>query len=304
MDANPATAHLFIVNPLSGRALASLFSTHPPLEDRIARLRAHAPLASAGSGRRCGTQARGWGPAAVSLRRTRFPRDPAEAAAVPWARMIETSRLVKLYGAHAALARVSPDVPAGQVPTILGHNGSGKTTLVRLLATLARPTAGRGRIGGHDLIDERDDVRRVVAVVGHSTHLYDDLTPRENLAFAEALAGRRPDRGRIDTALGRRSASTARATARVRTLSSGSAAASPSRAPCSASPACCCSTRPSPGSTTTAPSASRTTSMPSRRRAAPRSVVTPQPRPALAIADRVAILVRWPHRGGSAAARA
>jgi len=40
MDANPATAHLFIVNPLSGRALAALFSTHPPLEDRIARLRA------------------------------------------------------------------------------------------------------------------------------------------------------------------------------------------------------------------------------------------------------------------------
>ena len=40
MDANPATAHLFIVNPLTGRSLANLFSTHPPLEDRIARLRA------------------------------------------------------------------------------------------------------------------------------------------------------------------------------------------------------------------------------------------------------------------------
>jgi heat shock protein HtpX len=43
MDANPATAHLFIVNPLSGRSLMNLFSTHPPLEDRIARLRAMAP---------------------------------------------------------------------------------------------------------------------------------------------------------------------------------------------------------------------------------------------------------------------
>jgi heat shock protein HtpX len=40
MDANPATAHLFIVNPLSGRALSNLFATHPPLEERIARLRA------------------------------------------------------------------------------------------------------------------------------------------------------------------------------------------------------------------------------------------------------------------------
>jgi heat shock protein HtpX len=39
MNASPQTAHLFIVNPLSGRALASLFSTHPPLEERIRRLR-------------------------------------------------------------------------------------------------------------------------------------------------------------------------------------------------------------------------------------------------------------------------
>ncbi len=43
MDAKPATAHLFIVNPLSGKALMNLFSTHPPLEERIARLRSMKP---------------------------------------------------------------------------------------------------------------------------------------------------------------------------------------------------------------------------------------------------------------------
>jgi len=37
-DARPATAHMFIVNPLTGGALRSLFSTHPPMEERIARL--------------------------------------------------------------------------------------------------------------------------------------------------------------------------------------------------------------------------------------------------------------------------
>ncbi len=39
MNADPSTAHMFIVNPLSGSRLASIFSTHPPLEERIAKLR-------------------------------------------------------------------------------------------------------------------------------------------------------------------------------------------------------------------------------------------------------------------------
>ena len=42
-NAQPATAHMFIVNPLSGRSLANLFSTHPPIEERIRRLRAMQP---------------------------------------------------------------------------------------------------------------------------------------------------------------------------------------------------------------------------------------------------------------------
>ena len=37
-DARPATAHMFIVNPLTGSSLMKLFSTHPPMEERIARL--------------------------------------------------------------------------------------------------------------------------------------------------------------------------------------------------------------------------------------------------------------------------
>ena len=40
LNATPATAHLFIVNPLTSGGLATLFSTHPPIEERIARLRA------------------------------------------------------------------------------------------------------------------------------------------------------------------------------------------------------------------------------------------------------------------------
>ncbi|MFP4475787.1 MAG: zinc metalloprotease HtpX [Desulfatibacillaceae bacterium] len=47
MNANPATAHMFIVNPLSGQSMAKLFSTHPPVEERVARLRGTRPSTEA-----------------------------------------------------------------------------------------------------------------------------------------------------------------------------------------------------------------------------------------------------------------
>jgi heat shock protein HtpX len=43
MSANPSTAHMFIVNPLSGKSLQNLFSTHPPMQERISRLRGVRP---------------------------------------------------------------------------------------------------------------------------------------------------------------------------------------------------------------------------------------------------------------------
>ncbi len=49
MDANPATAHMFIVNPLSAGTIAHLFSTHPPIEERIKRLRSMRPEKFLGS---------------------------------------------------------------------------------------------------------------------------------------------------------------------------------------------------------------------------------------------------------------
>jgi heat shock protein HtpX len=44
LEANPSTAHMFIVNPLTGRSLMNLFSTHPPIEERIARLKSMRPV--------------------------------------------------------------------------------------------------------------------------------------------------------------------------------------------------------------------------------------------------------------------
>jgi heme ABC exporter ATP-binding subunit CcmA len=108
--------------------------------------------------------------------------------------MIEVEGLTKVYGVQPALRSVSLAVPPGTILAVLGANGSGKTTLLRILATLARPTRGRGRIGGCDLVAEREAVRSLVGLVGHGSQLYDDLTAAENLAFTAGLAGLALDR--------------------------------------------------------------------------------------------------------------
>lgn len=57
MEASPATAHMFTINPLSGGGMMSLFATHPPLAERIARLRGGPSMGappSAGSGKNAG----------------------------------------------------------------------------------------------------------------------------------------------------------------------------------------------------------------------------------------------------------
>lgn len=73
---------------------------------------------------------------------------------------------------------------------LLGRNGSGKTTLLRILSTAIRPTRGGGAIFGHDLTARPDDIRPLVAYLGHDPGLYADLTATENLRFAERM--RRP----------------------------------------------------------------------------------------------------------------
>jgi heme exporter protein A len=97
---------------------------------------------------------------------------------------IEAKNLAHRYGRRWALADVSFSLAGGQVLMLAGPNGSGKTTLLRTLATAIRPDGGSATIGGFDVAREREDVRRLVALLSHASYLYDSLTARENLAIA------------------------------------------------------------------------------------------------------------------------
>jgi len=103
---------------------------------------------------------------------------------------IEAQNLARRYGRRWALADVSFTLPGGSVLMLAGPNGSGKTTLLRTLATAVRPDGGSARVGGFDVATEREDVRKLVALLSHASYLYDSLTARENLAIAADHLGR------------------------------------------------------------------------------------------------------------------
>ena len=96
---------------------------------------------------------------------------------------------VCLLGRFPALAGVDLDVAPGEVVLLSGGNGAGKTTLLRLLAGLVSLHEGEAEVLGHDLARDRRTHRRELALVGHETFCYDDLTVRENLHFAARSTG-------------------------------------------------------------------------------------------------------------------
>lgn len=94
---------------------------------------------------------------------------------------IEVERLARRYGPRWALAEVSFRVAPATVMMVAGRNGAGKSTLFRVLATAIRPDRGSVRIGGFDVVQHREDVRRLTSMLAHQNYLYDSLTAKENL---------------------------------------------------------------------------------------------------------------------------
>jgi ABC-2 type transport system ATP-binding protein len=102
---------------------------------------------------------------------------------------IETTGLVKHFGATRALNGVDLRIRQGSVYGLLGPNGAGKTTTIRILATLLQPTAGGATVLGHDVAREPDAVRRKVSLTGQFASVDEDLSGHENLVLVGRLLG-------------------------------------------------------------------------------------------------------------------
>jgi len=99
----------------------------------------------------------------------------------PSSPMIEVVDLVKRFGDHTAVDRVSFSVSHGEVFGLLGPNGAGKSTIIKILTTLLPPTDGRASVVGFDVTKQAMAVRRRIGYVPQALSADGSLTGFENL---------------------------------------------------------------------------------------------------------------------------
>jgi ABC-2 type transport system ATP-binding protein len=103
--------------------------------------------------------------------------------------VIQARELRKSFGQVQAVAGVDLEVLRGETFGFLGPNGAGKTTTINMLCTLITPTDGSASVAGHDVVRERDAVRRSIGLVFQDTTLDTYLTADRNLRFHAELYG-------------------------------------------------------------------------------------------------------------------
>jgi ABC-2 type transport system ATP-binding protein len=107
--------------------------------------------------------------------------------------VIEVENLRKTYGDLIAVDDVSFHAEPGAIFGLLGPNGAGKTTTIGCISGLLKPSDGRIRVMGHDVVHEARASRAKLGVVPQELALYEDLSARENLLYwgsAYGMGGR------------------------------------------------------------------------------------------------------------------
>jgi len=117
------------------------------------------------------------------------PRSGNGGPATAVAPAVSVDGLVKRYGELEAVRGIDFAVAAGETFGFLGPNGAGKSTTISMLCTLVKPSAGSARVAGHDVVSERDDVRRNIGLVFQDTTLDGYLSAEQNLRLHAELYG-------------------------------------------------------------------------------------------------------------------
>lgn len=120
----------------------------------------------------------------------------------PEAACLEARGLECIKGERLLFRGLELSLAGGRLLQVEGANGSGKTSLLRILAGLARPTAGQVLWNGLDIDEHRAHYHARMLYLGHLNGIKSELTAEENLRFALRLS-RRPSGLSVDEALER-----------------------------------------------------------------------------------------------------
>ena len=87
--------------------------------------------------------------------------------------VLELKQVTKRFGDFTAVDGFSLEVPRGELYALLGRNGAGKTTTLKCLVGLLRPTSGHVLVGGHDVVGQARQAKRLMGYIPDKPFLYE-----------------------------------------------------------------------------------------------------------------------------------
>ncbi|MDJ0858920.1 MAG: ABC transporter ATP-binding protein [Dinoroseobacter sp.] len=116
--------------------------------------------------------------------------------------IVSISNLVKAYaGGFTALDGIDLSIQRGEILALLGPNGAGKTTLISTICGIATPSSGAIRVGGHDVVEDFRDARRMIGLVPQELTLEPFEKVRDTVRFSRGLFGKPRDDAYLDQVL-------------------------------------------------------------------------------------------------------
>ena len=118
------------------------------------------------------------------------------------AAIIEIEGLEKTYDSGLqALGGVDLEIAEGEILALLGPNGAGKTTLISCICGLVTPSAGRVRVGGHDVLADYRAARSLIGLVPQELMVEPFETVMSSVRFSRGLFGCAPDDAYLERVL-------------------------------------------------------------------------------------------------------
>ena len=116
--------------------------------------------------------------------------------------LISCENIEKSFGRKKAVKGVDLKLYSNKATLLLGHNGAGKTTLCKIVALLSKQTKGKIFFKGKEVEGSvRNEYKRAIGYLSHSTFLYNHLSAYENLSFFARLYQVKEEEKKINSLL-------------------------------------------------------------------------------------------------------